>query len=806
MGGRLAMLSYSSVCQLLRERIYLLTCSFTVAACSLFLYTNISFAQSNTENIKVFKNRYVIELNDSALHADAIGRNSLESNLQKAGAESLRSLSGQSGKKLKVVRSIKHFDQIASSQQEGTLVTYDSKDQFCIDLIKSGAVKSCSPDFEIRALATTPNDPSIGSLWGMSAQNGIDASGAWDYHAGSGDVVVAVIDTGVDYNHPDLAANMWINSGEIQNNGRDDDNNGFIDDIYGWNSANQNGNPMDDNGHGTHVSGTIGGVGNNAIGVAGVNWNVKIMALKFLDANGSGSLSGAIDVINYMVLMKSRGVNIRVSNNSWGGGSFSQALYNAILSAQNAGIIFVAAAGNESNNNDSNPSYPAGYQLPNVISVGATDSNRNLASFSNYGANSVHIAAPGVGILSTFPGGGYGSLSGTSMATPHVAGALALLISYEPGLSILGAKERLLLTGLPVSSLNSVISTGRLANIARMLRNETSPVAAPTPTPAPCSYSISQITFQPDTTVESSETIIQADEFNYHEVVLPFSFPYFREQVGRIFVSPNGVVYTKNAPAGMDYQNSSEAPLNAIAALHTDLTTANAPHGVKVNLGADRVSIYWLAETYESRAAGDIKAWLTIYADGTIDDFVAFENNKVQTYIQDRATVGIAGSFEGNSSTYAYNNSAVKDKLAIRFSPQCGDSGGGDYQGGTVSKIKIFGKNGNRSTKSLEPGKKLVVKMIGSGSGSIELKAYFNDKSCPISAAVPFNSGVTLSGRLPKVSNEVSSLKIRVGNTKKGAQIHHYRNGRIQNSSTRKISARKLISFCSKFLSSLTEE
>ena len=192
----------------------------------------------------------------------------------------------------------------------------------------------------------------------------IDAPDAWNISTGSQSVVVAVIDTGVDYTHPDLAANIWTNPGEIAGNGRDDDGNGFVDDVHGYDFAEHDGDPMDDNGHGTHVAGTIAAVGNNGLGVAGVNWSASIMPLKFLNSQGPGYLSDAIRAINYATMERTRyGVNVRVMNNSWGGGGFSSAMQTAIQAASDAGILFVAAAGNSGTNNDASPHYPANYTL-----------------------------------------------------------------------------------------------------------------------------------------------------------------------------------------------------------------------------------------------------------------------------------------------------------------------------------------------------------------------------------------------------------------------------------------------------------
>lgn len=288
-------------------------------------------------------------------------------------------------------------------------------------------VATVTPDFRVQ-LQASPNDTSYASQWALENSNDadIDASQAWNYGTSSS-IVVAVIDTGVDYTHVDLASNIWTNSREIAGNGVDDDRNGYTDDTRGWNFVSDNNNPMDDNGHGTHVAGTIGAVGNNGIGVSGIAWSVKIMALKFMDSSGSGMLSDAVSAIDY-----ARTNGAKIINASWGGGGFSSALQSAITRFQNAGGIFVAAAGNESSNNATTASYPANYT--GVISVAASTSNDGLASFSNYGTN-VDIAAPGQNILSAVPGNRYASYSGTSMASPHVAGALALLWGQAPSLT-----------------------------------------------------------------------------------------------------------------------------------------------------------------------------------------------------------------------------------------------------------------------------------------------------------------------------------------------------------------------------------
>ena len=325
------------------------------------------------------------------------------------------------------------------------------------------------PNYIVKALVV-PNDPSFGDLWGLHniGQAGgtndadTDAPEAWGITTGSSDVVVAVIDTGVDYNHQDLSENMFRNQADCNNNGVDDDGNGFVDDCYGVDTANDDSDPMDDHNHGTHVAGMIGAVGDNSVGVVGVNWDVSIMACKFLNASGSGSIGDAIDCLDYVKIMKDRGVNIVATSNSWGGGGFSQALFDAIDAHRQRGILFIAAAGNDSGDNDGEPHYPSNYDLPNVVSVAATTRNDALASFSNFGRRTVHLGAPGSAILSTTPGDTYSTFSGTSMATPHVAGVAALLKAQNSARDWKAIKNLLLAGGDTVASMTNTITQKRL--------------------------------------------------------------------------------------------------------------------------------------------------------------------------------------------------------------------------------------------------------------------------------------------------------------------------------------------------------
>ena len=339
------------------------------------------------------------------------------------------------------------------------------------------------PNFRLSAddHAGTPNDPSMHSLWGLNnfgqvvagvagtPDADIDAKEAWAVKTGSDDVVVGVIDTGVDFGHPDLAPNMWINAGEdcagCRSNGIDDDGNGYIDDWRGWDFVNDDNNPFDDNGHGTHTAGTIGAAGNNGLGIAGVNWNVSLMALKFLSASGTGTTADAVSAILYA---SAEGAD--VTNNSWGGEDYSQALHDAVAAADASGSLFVAAAGNSFTDTDTEPNYPSSLELPNVVSVGATDAFDRRAWFSNYGRRTVDLSAPGTSIYSTWPGGSYRYQDGTSMAAPHVSGAAALAKAAFPASTAVGLKALLLRTVDPKTALDAASSTGGRLNASSAVR------------------------------------------------------------------------------------------------------------------------------------------------------------------------------------------------------------------------------------------------------------------------------------------------------------------------------------------------
>jgi hypothetical protein len=340
-------------------------------------------------------------------------------------------------------------------------------------------VRYAEPNVRFHA-DVSPDDPSFPQLWGLqntgqavqgvtgTADADIDAPEAWERSIGSPSVTVGVIDTGIDYTHPDLAPNIWVNPGEncagCRHDGIDNDGNGYVDDWHGWDFINDDNDAFDDNGHGTHVAGTIGGVGGNGTGVAGVNWSVRLLPLKFLDADGSGDAADAVRAVLYASSM-----GAVATNNSWGGDGYSEALADAIDYASDHGSVFVAAAGNSFSDNDVSENYPSNYEIPNVVAVASTDNRDARSWFSNYGRHTVDLGAPGSSILSTWPGGTYRYLDGTSMATPHVTGAVALAKAAFPDATSFGLKALLLRTVDPKAALATNTVTGGRLNVGNAL-------------------------------------------------------------------------------------------------------------------------------------------------------------------------------------------------------------------------------------------------------------------------------------------------------------------------------------------------
>jgi subtilisin family serine protease len=649
-------------------------------------------------------------------------------------------------------------------------------DTFCKDLIASGVVDSCTPNYRLSSQQVGSSDPMMGELWGLSNTLGVAASSAWEVTAGSEDVIVAVIDTGVDYNHPDLASNIWVNPGEVAGNGIDDDGNGYADDIHGVNTsvwATNRADPFDDNRHGTHVAGTIGAIHANGIGISGVSPHVRILPIKFMDANGSGRLSDAIAAIDYMVDLKvNRGINIRISNNSWGGGAYSPALREAIERARDAGIVFVVAAGNSGEDLDLFPGYPASYEVSNVLSVAAIDRNQNLASFSNYGTEAVDIAAPGADIISTLPNGSYGALSGTSMAAPHVAGALALLFAEDPSLSVDQAISRVLESGRELPALTSsdgavgLIRSRRALDASKLVRNQVAPVPPVDGGLPVCGYTfetakvVAQVGL--DLAADRASIINQVDEGGFYRVDLPFDFPFYRTTTRVLYISPNGLVYL-NEPKNPDYQVAARAPNNSIAAFHTDLTPRMANQGVRVHRDAQRVTVSWSAEQYSLAGQGPLAVRLTLYQSGVIVSTVSFESMKdpaqaSRTILGDAfATVPIAPlGLIGISATSARGSATVdipsvqrqlvagadqRLDLRVTMVPNCF----------TVPEVetKFLPAQVDAIKLALSRGGRLVsASLLGSGSGAVRLTGFVNGKQCSQEGWTALVDGVG-SAKLP---------------------------------------------------------
>jgi len=358
-----------------------------------------------------------------------------------------------------------------------------SVEEYINQLKEKNYIEYAEPNYIVRKADTFPDDPLLSNQWGLTK---IDAPKAWDLTKGSNTIYIAVLDTGADYEHPDLVQNLWVNEDERKgddNNcydGQDDDGNGYVDDCFGFNGFDGTGNAFDDDGHGTHVAGIIGAITNNGEGIAGVSWNVKIIPCKFLDNQGNGNINQELTCIQYISNLKTqKGLNIVALNASYGGEYTSNSERNALQNLKNIGIIVISAAGNEGNNNDFIQFSPCNYNLENQVCVGATNQQDKRASFSNYSKTKVHVYAPGEQIVSTYFDNSdnshiYAYVNGTSQATPFITGGIALLKTLNPSLDYTEIKKKILLTGDNLLNLSGYSYTCNRLNLYDLISSNLS--------------------------------------------------------------------------------------------------------------------------------------------------------------------------------------------------------------------------------------------------------------------------------------------------------------------------------------------
>jgi len=500
---------------------------------------------------------------------------------------------------------------------------------------------------------TFPDDEEFSACWGLhnegqtfgSPDADIDAPEAWDLRTGAPGVIVAIIDTGVYYGHEDLAGNMWHNPAEIPGNGVDDDGNGFIDDYYGYNFCSlgdgRGSDPMDAHGHGTHLAGIIGAVGNNGKGVCGVAWDIQIMALRFMDSSGMGYESDAAAAVDYAVMM-----GAQVLNNSYGGPDYSEPLLASIQAAYAAGVMFVAAAGNEGMDNDVIPSYPCNYDVPNIISVAATDNMDQITWFSNYGVTTVDVGAPGDGIYSTSIDGSYLFMSGTSMSAPYVSGVSAMVKAHEPGLTFEEWRNRVIWTGDPQETLEGMTVTGLRVNLYNALTGRyVIQIINHSPLPdgrqgQPYSKDLDYIGGTPPATWSwSAPAMAEYEEANAYigggtpqgwtadnaswTLSLPFDFPYYGNAYNSCHVSSNGFIDFVVSDPGEVGDESLLAQNVRIAVYWADLRTdgywgyVDDPDIYIHQPDPDSICIRWNAEDYWLGMPIDCE--IVLHSDGLIE-------------------------------------------------------------------------------------------------------------------------------------------------------------------------------------------
>jgi subtilisin family serine protease len=470
-------------------------------------------------------------------------------------------------------------------------------------LAANPAVEYAEPNYIVQS-TIVPNDPQFSELWAMQnlTQAGADigAVSAWDVSTGSSANVVALVDTGTDYTHQDLAANVWTapSAFTVTIGGTSIT---CAAGTHGFNAITNTCDPMDDNNHGTHTAGTVGAVGNNAVGVVGVNWTTSIMPVKFLDASGSGSIADAVNAIEFTIQAKKAfgatgAANVRVLSNSWGGGGSSQSLLDEINLANTNNMLFVAAAGNNGTDNDTTPFYPASYTAPNVIAVAATDGTDFKASFSDYGSSSVHLGAPGVNILSTTIGNTYQVFSGTSMATPHVAGAAALVLSHC-ALDTAGVKNTILSTVDQLGSLAGLTITGGRLNVNKAIRGCASAPVPAAPTGLAALGGAAQVTLGWSGSSGATSYLVQRGTTSGSEV------PIASGVTSTAFTDSgvtNGTMYyyvvSAQDSAGTSAR-SNEASASPVAPPPAPTAVPAAPTNLAATAGHKKISLSWSASS-----------------------------------------------------------------------------------------------------------------------------------------------------------------------------------------------------------------
>lgn len=659
-----------------------------------------AIAVALAENSYVVANSFVVSLSDP-----------------KAGYRNLRKL----GFQIKVL-SDKHL--LISKGPESTKIYSISDDAECLRLkMAVEQVSDCSPN-HVYSLSSRIQDTLVPNQWGLRAVEANEQ--IWDETSGES-VVVAVTDTGVDYTHADLAENIYFNLDEIPNDGIDNDNNGYVDDVVGWSGVTNNGLSMDRHGHGTHVAGIIAAQ-INGFGVVGVAPRAKILPVKVLNDQGYGNLATIVAGLNYVKTLRTRGVNIRVINASWGGGAHSTVLQNLINELHGLGVVFVAAAGNSASNNDHHPTYPANYI--NSVSVASIDESRLISFFSNYG-NSVHIGAPGSAIVSTLPDGRYGSMSGTSMAAPFVSGALALFFDKYPSLTASEAVSVLLDTCVKNPDIADKIRNGCTLNVRTLLARESQQPPSMNPDDFRLVRNLDSLSFGHVGTLSNTLAFTNNDEGEARINVENLS--YNGVPINSITVSSNFLLYLDGNRNIFDFLPITQLFGNlrrAISLLSSDWIVRHASFSTN-----DGLTIFMAGRHYANKNA-DIKVALSMYEQGGYR--LRYSINRTAWNSDLRNELRIV--FFGNSTSRRYANfRPIHPNATFNLAPDKNYSL-------RIDKLAI----GANPTG-------LAVQAYGAGSGSIYGYFYINGRKCQKRVPVALVHG---HGRRLSVLNQVPNYSI----------------------------------------------